>query len=98
MISSERIPPVEILCIFIGAIQQVCHLERERELTKKTANGIIERRAFSQKSDVPHTNSSMYFFLQLNLCCFLVSHEALIILKRATKRTHQRKNLPVYLK
>ena len=29
MISSQRIPPVGILCIFIGVIQQVCPLERE---------------------------------------------------------------------
>ena len=31
MISSHRIPPIAILLIFIGAIQQVLHLGREKD-------------------------------------------------------------------
>ena len=59
MISSHRIPPVGISCIFIEVIQQVHHLGRGRESTKKATND-IKRRTGSQKSgDVPHTNSSM---------------------------------------
>ena len=61
MVSSHRIPTTPILCIFIGAIQQVRYFGRGREKTKKAAENDIERRACSQKSDVP--NSSMYFFL-----------------------------------
>ena len=34
----------------------------EREDDESSKND-IKRRAFSQESDVPHTNSSMYFFL-----------------------------------
>ena len=49
-----------------------------------------------QKRDVPHTNSSLYFFLQLNLFSFLGSHKALIILQQATKTRHPRKSLPMY--
>ena len=63
----------------------------------KATKSDIERRTFSQKSDVPDTNSSMYFFVLLKLS-LLVSHEALIILQRATKRTHPGKSLTVYLK
>ena len=47
-----------------------------------------------KKNDVPQTNISMFFFVTQSLD----SHEALIILKRSTKRTHPRKNLSVYLK
>ena len=53
---------------------------------KKAAN-YIRRRSWSQISDVPHANSSMYVFLQLNRF-FLNSHEALIKLQRATRKTH----------
>ena len=59
--TSHRIPPIAILCIFIEAIQQVLHLGRgvDRESNKKRH----KRKVRSQKSDVLHTNSSMYFFL-----------------------------------
>ena len=59
MISSDRIPSIAILWIFI---QQVRHLERGRKYTKKAIKSDIERRACNEKSDVPHTNSSMQFF------------------------------------
>ena len=35
MISSHRIPPIAILCIFIGAIQQVRHLKKVTKRTKR---------------------------------------------------------------
>ena len=54
MISSHGIPTIAILCIFIGPIQQVRHLGRERKQTKKAAKNDIERRACSQKIDIPH--------------------------------------------
>ena len=63
MITSHRIRTIAILCTFTGTILQVRQLGRGREKTKKATENDIERRACSQKSDVPHTNSSMYFFL-----------------------------------
>ena len=64
MLSSHRIPTIALSGIFIWAIQQVSHLGRRGEKTKKaTENYIEKRKARSQKRDVPHTNSSMYFFL-----------------------------------
>ena len=50
MVSSRRIPAIAILCIFIG-----------ERVDKEAINNDIESRACSQKSDVPHTNSSMHF-------------------------------------
>ena len=79
MVSSHKIPTITILCIFIGTIQQVGFLGRGREKTKKATENDIESKACSQKSDVPDTNLSLYFFLKLNLS-FLVFHEALVIL------------------
>ena len=49
---------------------------------KKAAKNDIERIACSQKSDVPHTNFSMYFLLQLGLYYFLVSHKAVTTLQQ----------------
>ena len=49
MIASHRILPVEILCIFIDAIQKVRHLGRGKKSTKKAAND-TERRACSHKA------------------------------------------------
>ena len=49
------------------------------------------------KSDIPHSNSSIYFFLWLSLS-FWFSHEVLMVLQQATKRAHPKKSLPVYLK
>ena len=54
MVSSQRIPTIAVLCIFKGTIQQVRHLGRGREMTKKATVNDIERRVCSQKSDVPH--------------------------------------------
>ena len=65
---------------------------------KEATKNEIERRGCNQKSDVLHTNSFMYLFLYFNLYFFLASHEALIILQRATEKAHPRKRLPVYLK
>ena len=45
------------------AIQQVCHLGRGREKTKKATKNDIKGKAYSKKSDDPLANSSMYFFL-----------------------------------
>ena len=56
--TSNRIPPIVILYIFIWAIQLVRHLGRGVDKQND-----IERRVCSQKSDVPHINSPMYFFL-----------------------------------
>ena len=78
--------------ICIGAILLVEKVDKERKQQKD-----IERRVCSQKSDIPHPNSSMYFFLKLNVS-FLVSHEALIVLQRTTKRAHLRKSPSLYLK
>ena len=61
MVASHRIPTIAILCIFIRAIQQVGSLGRRREKTKKATESDIERKACSEKSDVPHTDSTMYF-------------------------------------
>ena len=83
----HRKPPIAILCIFIGAIQQVTHLGRG--VDEESNKNAIERRVCSQKSDVPHTNSSMHFFLYRNLYSFLVSHKAPIISQRATKKAYQ---------
>ena len=63
MVSSHRIPTIAILHIFIGAILQVRHLRKGRKKTKKVTENDLERIVFSQKSDVPHTSSSVYFFL-----------------------------------
>ena len=49
MVSSHRIPTIAILCIFIGAIQQISQLGLRRENTKKATENVIERRACSQK-------------------------------------------------
>ena len=54
---------------------------RQEKVTKND----ITRRARSQKRDVPRTNFSMYFFVLLNIF-LLHSHEALIILQRATRK------------
>ena len=94
--TSHRIPSIAILYIFIGVIQQVRHLGRE--VDEESNRKRHKRMVCSQKSDVPHTNFSIDFFLLLNLYSFLVSHKAPIILQRATKRAHLRKSLPVYLK
>ena len=53
-----RIPAISVLCIFIGAIQQVPDLGKGREKTKKETANYIERMVCSQKSDVPQTSSS----------------------------------------
>ena len=60
MVSSHRIPTITILCIFIGAIQQVSQLGRGRENTKKATENDIERRACSQKKLYP---SHKFFFV-----------------------------------
>ena len=62
MESSHRTPAIAILYVYIGAIQQLRHLRRGREWTKEATVNDIERKSFSQKSDVPHTNSSMHVF------------------------------------
>ena len=62
MVSSQRIPTIAILCIFIGALQQVLQMGKRREKTKKATENHIESSTCSQKSDVPHTNSSMHRF------------------------------------
>ena len=64
-LTSHRIPPIAILCIFIEAIQQVRHLGKEQS-QKATKNG-IERRACSHQSDTPHTDSSMFFSVAQSL-------------------------------
>ena len=64
IISSHRIPPIAILYILIGAIPQVHHLRRGKEQAKK-ATKRHRKETCSQESDISHTNSSMYFFLQL---------------------------------
>ena len=59
-ISSHRIPPITILCSFIeghSASKSLGKVEGVDEDSNK------KRKVRSQKSDVPHTNSSMYFFL-----------------------------------
>ena len=63
MVSSHRTPTIVILFIFIGAIQQVRHWEGEEVDEEKATKNDIKRRACSQKSDIPHTNCSMHFFL-----------------------------------
>ena len=55
------------------------------EQTKKPTKNDIRRRTCSQKSDVPHKTSSMYFLLELNIF-FLVFHETLIISQRAATK------------
>ena len=83
MVLLHRIPTIAILCIFIGAIQQVLHWEAGREDEER--NKTLQRnRTYSQKSDVARTNSSMSFFQWHNLF-FLVPYEALIILQRAVQ-------------
>ena len=94
MISSHRIHFIVIFRIFKEAIQQKRHLRREREQTKKAAKMTYKEGRAVKKNDVPQTNISMFFFVTQSLD----SHEALMILKRSTKRTHPRKNLSVYLK
>ena len=54
MVSSHRIPTIAISGIFIAM---------RRKWTKKATKNDIERRACSHKSDNPHTNASMHFFL-----------------------------------
>ena len=68
---------------------QVHHLCRGREQMKKATKNDIRRRTCSQKNDAAHTNSLLYFFLHLNLS-LLVSHEALITLQQARRKTHSR--------
>ena len=59
--TSPRIPPMAILCIFIGAIQQVHHLGRGVD---EQSNKKRHRKEGAQSQiDVPHTNSLLYFFL-----------------------------------
>ena len=65
---------------------------------KKARKSDIESRACSPKHHVSHINSSMYFYLKLNIYSFLVSHGSLILLQRATKGADPRKSLPVHLK
>ena len=62
MVPSHRIPTIAILCIFLGAIQQVHQVGREREKTKEATENDIERGRAVKKSDAPHTNSSIFFF------------------------------------
>ena len=61
MISSHRKPPVRILCIFIGAIQQVGDLGRVREKMKKTTNDRKEGR---------HAVKTVISLKQIPLCTF----------------------------
>ena len=49
MVSSHRIPTIVILCIVKGAFQQVGHLGRGREKTKKATENDIERRRVVKK-------------------------------------------------
>ena len=49
------------IIFFIGAIQQVRHLGRR--VDNESNKNDIRRRVYSQKSDAPHTNCSVYFFL-----------------------------------
>ena len=49
--------------VMFWAIQQVRHLGRGREQTKKATKNDIEREVRSQKSGAPHANSSMIFCL-----------------------------------
>ena len=80
---SHRIPPIAILCIFIGAIQQVRHLKRR--VDKESNKNDIDGKACSQKSDVSHINSSLHFFLYLNIYLLLVSHKVLLIITASKK-------------
>ena len=80
---SHRIPPIAILCIFIGAIQQVRHLKRR--VDKESNKNDIDGKACSQKSDVSHINSSLHFFLYLNIYSLLVSHKVLLIITASKK-------------
>ena len=48
---------------------------RQQKMTEEGARKI-------KKSDVPHTNSSVYFLLLLNLYSFFISHKAVIILQQ----------------
>ena len=59
--TSHRIPPIAVLCIFIGAIQQVRHLGRGVDVEKNKKRH--RKEGMQSKSDVPRTNSSAYFFL-----------------------------------
>ena len=61
-------------------------LGKGKRVDEKMTKNDIEKRACSQKSDVPQATSFMYFLLYLNLS-FLVSHEALIILQPGTRKT-----------
>ena len=74
------------MCLYWGHSSSTS-LEIDEESNRKPH----KRRVCCQKSYVSHTNSSIYFFLYLNLYSFLVSHKAPIILQRATKRAHSRK-------
>ena len=96
MISSQRTATIAILCTFKRAIQQVRHLERGKKCTKKATKNDIERRARSQKGNVPHKDSSMYFFsvTQSFRLGFWWGFDNITVSKK--KRAHQRKSLPVY--
>ena len=63
--TTHRIPPISILCIFIGPIQLVRHLGKGRE---KETKSDIERRACSQKKWCPsHKFSYIHFSVTDNL-------------------------------
>ena len=68
MILSHRIPPIAVLCIFIGAIQQVGKLpgkgggSRQRKPDKESQKNDVERSACSQKKWFFH---ELFFGTQL---------------------------------
>ena len=64
----------------------------------KESNKELHRKEWIQSKSLCPSHKRFYIFSLKLIPSFLVSHEALIILLRATKRAHSRKNRPVYLK
>ena len=72
-------------------------VDESEGVDKKMTKNDLTRRVYSQKCDASHTNSSMYFFLLLNLS-FLVSHEPLRILLQVKRKKKASISLSVYLR
>ena len=93
---TARIPPIAILCIFIGDIQEVCHLGRgvDEESNKKQHG----KEGMHSKKWCP-SHKFFYILYSVTYFLFLLGFDkAPIILQWVTKRAHPRKCLPVYLK
>ena len=56
---------------------------RQQKMTEKGVREV-------KKSDMPHTNSSVYFLLKLNLYSFFVSHKAVIILQQQKEHIQEK--------